>query len=250
MTDKMRITYIFHSGFAVETSDALLVIDCWRDPAGVVRRLSRDTGVGRPLVFAVTHRHHDHFNPAIFDYATDAPCRYILSDDIPADDVPPGLNVTWVHPGSQAQVAALGVEAFGSTDVGVSLMFSVGGRLLFHSGDLNDWHWQQESTQAEVDAADRAFDADVAAIAAGYPRVDVMMMAVDPRMGDDFPRGARKMVRAIKVGFFFPMHFWERPAEACDFPLYANPAQGRYICLSRPGETAEIDFTTGRYKVE
>ena len=35
----MQLTYIFHSGFALETDRCILVFDYWMDPAGVMPRL-------------------------------------------------------------------------------------------------------------------------------------------------------------------------------------------------------------------
>lgn len=35
----MKLTYIFHSGFALENDDAVLIFDYWMDPARVVPRL-------------------------------------------------------------------------------------------------------------------------------------------------------------------------------------------------------------------
>ncbi len=32
----MKLTYIYHSGFAVETEQCAVVIDFWQDPAGVI----------------------------------------------------------------------------------------------------------------------------------------------------------------------------------------------------------------------
>lgn len=32
----MQLTYIFHSGFALETDRCILVFDYWMDPAGVM----------------------------------------------------------------------------------------------------------------------------------------------------------------------------------------------------------------------
>ena len=32
----MKLTYIYHSGFVVETGGCILVFDFWKDPAGVM----------------------------------------------------------------------------------------------------------------------------------------------------------------------------------------------------------------------
>ena len=40
------------------------------------------------------------------------------------------------------------VKAYGSTDAGVSFLVTTsGGRKIFHAGDLNDWHWQDDSSR-------------------------------------------------------------------------------------------------------
>ena len=35
----MRLTYIFHSGFAIETDRCILIFDYWMDPEGIVPQL-------------------------------------------------------------------------------------------------------------------------------------------------------------------------------------------------------------------
>lgn len=35
----MKLTYIFHSGFALDADKAVLIFDYWMDSAGVVPRL-------------------------------------------------------------------------------------------------------------------------------------------------------------------------------------------------------------------
>lgn len=39
----MKLTYIFHSGFALETDDAVLIFDYWMDPARVVPNATKQT---------------------------------------------------------------------------------------------------------------------------------------------------------------------------------------------------------------
>ena len=34
----MTLTYIFHSGFVLETEQSILVFDYWLDPSGVTRK--------------------------------------------------------------------------------------------------------------------------------------------------------------------------------------------------------------------
>ena len=37
----MKLTYIFHSGFALETENCMLVFDYWLDPAHVIDEINK-----------------------------------------------------------------------------------------------------------------------------------------------------------------------------------------------------------------
>ena len=48
----------------------------------------------------------------------------------------------------------LRIQAFGSTDVGISFLIHLQGKSIFHAGDLNNWHWSEESTEQEIRKAE------------------------------------------------------------------------------------------------
>lgn len=50
----MQLTYIFHSGFVLETDRCILVFDYWMDPAGVIPRLLQSP---KPLYVFSSHFH-------------------------------------------------------------------------------------------------------------------------------------------------------------------------------------------------
>lgn len=76
----MTVTYIFHSGFLVETPSAVLIFDYFKDPAGVVDSLA-DTG--KTVYFIASHRHPDHFVPQIFTIGKRfASHKFLLSHEI------------------------------------------------------------------------------------------------------------------------------------------------------------------------
>ena len=66
----MKLTYIFHSGFAIETETCLLVFDYWRDPACVMPSL---LAAKKPVYVFSSHFHEDHFNREIFSWRDTAP---------------------------------------------------------------------------------------------------------------------------------------------------------------------------------
>ena len=79
----LNITFLAHSGFAVETDTKVLVFDYFKDPAGKVESYAKGD---KPLWFFVTHWHEDHFNPRIADFAAHT-AHYILNDGVTLEDV-------------------------------------------------------------------------------------------------------------------------------------------------------------------
>lgn len=87
----MELTYLYHSGFVVETDCCVLVFDYWMDPANVMERLVGSCGDKHVYVFA-SHFHRDHFNKHIFGWREANPraaFTYLLSRDILDHHVPP-----------------------------------------------------------------------------------------------------------------------------------------------------------------
>lgn len=73
----MTVTYIGHSGFLLETEDAYFLFDYFE---GTIPELKNNKSI---IVFS-SHRHHDHFNPEIFELIKIYPdIHYVLSYDIP-----------------------------------------------------------------------------------------------------------------------------------------------------------------------
>ena len=135
------------------------------------------------------------------------------------------------------------MQAFRSTDVGVAYAITLpDGRVVFHAGDLNDWHWSEVSTPAEVRYAEAKFTEIVRHVAEDYPKMYIVMFPVDARMGEGFARGAQIFLSNVRVENFFPMHFWGEPQKACDFADYIPEGCDAICrCLDRPGMEAKLD---------
>ena len=54
----MTLTYIFHSGFVLETEQSILVFDYWHDPSGVMDGVLRSE---KPMYVFSSHFHEDHW---------------------------------------------------------------------------------------------------------------------------------------------------------------------------------------------
>lgn len=241
----MRITYLAHSGFMVATPDVIMVFDYFRDPShAVTKELEKNPGV--PVVFFVSHRHPDHYNPEIFNLGQNHRRAYILSNDVEARDTNSRLAIQGMSPGDVVDdiLGGISVRAFGSTDEGVSFAVTTKeGKKIFHAGDLNLWHWREESSPREVARAENDFQKVLNRIVEEEPAFDVVFFPVDTRLGKDCAEGATKFVEAVKVKDFFPMHFDGNYSVACDFgvyPFHTKP-DTTFHCLHEPGESIALD---------
>lgn len=238
------VTYLDHSGFAITTPGAVMVFDYYKDPDKKLEKVLKDHP-SKDVVFFVSHHHPDHFNSSIFELAQERKRTYVLSNDIFSKIVPEkGLSIAWMSAGDviDSIPGTKQVKAYGSTDEGVSFAITLeDGSVIFHAGDLNDWHWSEESTKREIEQADAKFEKILNRIAEEVPEMKVAMFPVDARMGADFAKGAQEFLKKIKVDNFFPMHFWGEPQKACDFNSYVPAGiPTRCYCLDKPGMNVEI----------
>lgn len=236
-----RVTFLDHSGFIVTTDDAVMVFDYYRDPAHALKHVL-DNNENKPVVFFVTHHHPDHYSKSIYELAQNHKRIYVLSNDVYPQNVPSDLAVAGMSKGDIIEdlPGIKSVKAYGSTDEGVSFMVTTtSGETIFHAGDLNDWHWQDEASMKEVEKADGQFRVAVNRIASEVPSVDIAFFPVDVRLGSDYARGARVFLQSIKVRDFFPMHFSGDYHKACDFSSYETPGTECH-CLHTPGESIEL----------
>ena len=117
---------------------------------------------------------------------------------------------------------------------------TVQGRRLFHAGDLNNWHWSEESTPQEIRKAEGDFLAEVRELQQTAPAVDVVMFPVDSRIGKDYMRGAEQFVERIKITIFVPMHFSEDYQGGNAFRQFAESKGCRFLSIAHRGESFEL----------
>lgn len=233
----MRVTFLAHSGFFLELETASLLFDWWK---GELPPLPAD----RPLLVFASHRHEDHFNPAIFSLAEGGrDVRFLLGKDIRLTE---RNRARWnLSDDGAARCLALGggetvspvpgvtVETLPSTDEGVAFLVSLEGKTLFHAGDLNWWHWEEE---------DKAWNRNMEINFKRYceplrgRHIDLAMFPIDPRLGEDGFRGARYFLELTDTACLLPMHQWEQFSFTQDF-LAACPAfAGQVRMVERNGQ--------------
>ena len=133
----MKITYLDHSGFAVEYKKYVLIFDWYK---GKLPEFDSEKEI---YVFS-SHSHYDHFDRKIFELENIYPnVRYVLSADITEKPVP--SKVWFVIADKEYRIGNLKVQTLHSTDAGVAFLVYVDDRIIYHAGDLNWWHWEEES---------------------------------------------------------------------------------------------------------
>lgn len=194
----MNCTYLGHSAFLVESEHHLLLFDHTTGPIGL-------PSAEKPLVVFASHRHGDHYSQSVFGFASHpGGAHFVLSDDIPASDVPSGLDVTWMGVHERAEVLGIAVMTLRSTDEGVAFILDLEGMKLYYSGDLNHWHWDGES-EAYNSAMATAYRAELERLPKS---LDIAFVPVDPRLGNAYSLGAKDLLQRATVKTLVPMHFW------------------------------------------
>ena len=150
----MRLTYIYHSGFAIEADGFAILIDYYKDTGKspekgfVHEELLNRSGT---LYILSSHFHPDHFNPEVLRWKTyKKDIVYLFGKDILKRNRAGKEDAFYLKKGDTYEDHNLRIRAFGSTDSGISFLIEAEGKRLFHAGDLNNWHWKDESTPEEV----------------------------------------------------------------------------------------------------
>lgn len=220
----MKITYIHHSCFLIETLTCYYIFDYEK---GNIPELDPT----KPIFVLSSHGHHDHYNPEIFSLLKSKGMQSIyaiLSDDI---TVPSNIDVLSVSPGNVYELS-LGQKliTFASTDLGVAFLIEDQDKLIYHAGDLNDWVWEEEdSSYNEQMTKDYRNQIHLLAEKLDGREIDAAFVVLDPRQEKDYDRGLCYFVEHISVKKVYPMHYWGKPeiidSFLKDYPEYEAQIQ-------------------------
>jgi len=210
----MKIIFVNHSCFLAELADTILIFDFWRLPWQKNRDFSPEEYLdkGKKLFVFASHGHEDHYSPHIFDWDNGKrDVTYILSDDIAV----PQLKTNRISVGENREIVLepIRVRTFGSTDLGVSFWIRTEEASLFHAGDLNWWHWDEETPDERKYAED--FFKGIMRNIVEYGKKeqikpDVAFFPVDGRLGYAAFWAGEYFIREMSPKIFFPMHFWKK----------------------------------------
>lgn len=236
----MKLTYIYHSGYLIECDNFSVLIDYYEDTSfspqkGYVHNLLRQE---KPLYILSTHSHADHFNPEVLIWKElKENITYIFSYDILEQKKVSQEKVFFLKKGEQFTDANLQITAFGSTDIGISFLIETARKTIFHAGDLNNWHWKEESTKEEILTAENNYLCELSLLANHTKNIDLAMFPVDPRLGNEFDRGARQFIDNLHIGIFAPMHFGEDIKVLSSFRSYAEKRGVHFVNWEHRGDS-------------
>ena len=242
MDKQLKIIYHYNSGFSVAVGGVLLVFDYWEGENRSLHQVGKLTlpylrAFEQIFVF-ISHAHADHFDSVVYSWEAEGlPVYYVVSSDMPV-----GTRGKRIAPLQERSLTLdVWVKAYQSTDLGVAFLVEAYGLRIFHAGDLNLWHWRQESTLREIEAAENAFYDALEPLKG--ERIDVAMFPVDPRQGLMYDAGANHFILTMKPRVFIPMHWQDRPEVAVDFARRARSASTEVVALIKPGMAAHLTFS-------
>ena len=223
----MKVTYLGHSGFFVEMEDACFLFDYYK---GELPEADR----GKKLFVFVSHGHYDHYRKEIFSLRDQYDqVRYLISSDIfvrEAEDIRP------VKPNEETEVLGCRIRTLRSTDEGVAFLLKYRGRTIYHAGDLNWWHWEEETEEYNT-AMRRAYQSEINKLQG--EKIDLAFVPVDPRLGEQYCWGLDCFMKRTDTKRVFPMHFWDNYAvfDRLALEKCAQDYEDRIIRIEREGQS-------------
>ena len=202
----MKVTYIHHSCFLVETNSFYYLFDYEK---GYLPEMN----VTKPIIVLSSHSHADHYNPEVFSLLKALGMQNIqaiLSDDI---EIPANINTLQVLPENKYELGPQQkLTTFRSTDLGVAFLIEDQKKLIYHAGDLNDWVWDEESdSYNEQMTINYRKQINLLSEKLNHQEIDVAFVVLDPRQEKDYDKGMCYFLEHIPVKEVYPMHYWGKP---------------------------------------
>jgi L-ascorbate metabolism protein UlaG (beta-lactamase superfamily) len=205
---RMKVIYLGHSGFLVETKQAYYLFD-------YIRGKLPGWKEGKPLYVFVSHSHEDHFSRRVLgEEIADCAKAYIFSSDVRKKLARTekewleiyGQKVYQAEPGKEILLQDCCVQPLKSTDIGAAYIVREKNFTMYHAGDLNWWHWDGESKSRNRNM-EVNYKREIERMKG--EKIHLAFVPLDPRLSEAYWYGMDYFLRTIDVDVVFPMHFWE-----------------------------------------
>lgn len=196
----MKINYHFHSGVSVESGNSLYIFDYYKKglDTSVFKRFEN-------IFVFVSHNHGDHYDKNILNWMKlRQDIKYVFSNDIP--EIRNNSSISYMKPGETKYLDDLEILTLDSTDEGVAFFVKTSEGNIFHSGDLNWWHWEGEPVDYNL-GMEQKFKREIDKLSG--ENVDAAFIPVDKRLLDAKYFSIDYLMKTINVKCVCPIHFWD-----------------------------------------
>lgn len=244
----MKVTYLNHSGFLLETKTAYFLFDYYN---GRIPDLNGD----KPVVVFVSHGHGDHYNREIYKLLQQYPdIQYVLAKDIPtkrliaeqaAQGVELGSRILSIRKNTTQEILLwngmpLTITTFKSTDAGVAFLLEYDNHTYYHAGDLNLWYWEGESDQYNENMT-RKFMTEMEKLKSR--KIDAAFVPLDPRLEEHMADGFRTFMEYTESRWVFPMHMWGSYDKITEFIEQYPEYKEQVVPIQYEGQIFQKDDT-------
>lgn len=246
----MKITYIHHSAFCVETGGRAFVFDYYRGdyiPSCVYCGKMPEFPADMPVYVFASHEHGDHFDVEVLKWKEKYPnIRYIFAKEIKRKLGRSFLrrsgleetikeSITYVKPGELYHIDDITIETLLSTDSGVAFLVTADGKTVYHAGDLNWWRWEGEP-EKDNDYQEKTYKEQINLISGR--KIDLAFVVMDPRQEEDRYLGIDYFREHVQAEYIVPMHMWkhyELVQEYRNLPENQKDRE-RILCMERENQ--------------
>lgn len=250
----MKITYIHHSAFCVEAEGAALVFDYFKGDGvpsciyhGEMPQLPADT----PVYVFSSHSHRDHFDTEVLKWGERYPNIYYIFAKEAKKKLGNSLlrrlgleesvkeHITYVKPGECHKVGGITVETLLSTDSGVAFLVTVGGKVVYHAGDLNWWKWEGEPEEFN-EYQEKTYKGQIDLLSGR--KVDLAFVVLDPRQEKDKFLGIDYFLEHVDAAYIVPMHMWKQYGLAQEYRDLPGKQgfRDRILCVEQENQVLEV----------
>lgn len=216
----LRVTFIHHSAFVVETDTKQMVFDYF--PAGtyndvVFHGKEPVFSAEKPVYVFASHSHRDHFSLEVLKWGEKRPdVRYIFSKDIrlgknylARNGFDPAIRERIKFIGAMAdyETGDLKVHTLLSNDAGVAFVVETDGLRIYHAGDLSVWNVGENGQEVYRDIYTGGYKKQIRHLENKH--IDIGFVVLDPRMGAGAYAGIDYFAETVDCDLIFPMHCWE-----------------------------------------
>lgn len=220
----MKITHLFHSGVLIELDSHILLFDYYQG--------NLELNINKPLYIFVSHRHYDHYNPEIFRLNHPS-ITYILSSDLRHK-----YDGHYVDVHQDYHFDDVFVKTLLSTDAGCAFIVEVENKTIYYSGDLNWWHWDEESHK-DNDYQRMTYMQEINSINQSF---DLSFVVVDKRQKGYYLQGLQYFLTHVRSRYIMPIHYFGDYSISKQLPKEKlnNKYQATFLLPHHTDETFEV----------